>query len=343
MGSPLSPIIADLVLQDLKEEALNRLPCILPIYFRYVDDILLAAPRGEIDNILGTFNSLHDRLKFTLELSENNCINFLNVKIRSTEHGCIFDLFYKPTCSHRFLNYHSQHPIIHKKGVILNLVDKILRLSDPVFYQKNFEHLIEVLLNNNYPLELIFTTINQKIKSWIHTDADPSKINNNYEDFSAFFVIPYVSGVSEKFFPILKKHNLKLVYSCQNKLDKIVRTGKDILEPMSNCDVIYRISCNDCDASYVGQTKRQLGTRIKEHRSDINKKSGSPSVISLHRMDLDHEFDWDGVKILDRERSYGKRLISEMIHIKRQSNSLNRQLDTELFPDSYLPILKLFK
>jgi len=38
----LSPIIANLVLQDLEDkERINR--CI-PFYFRYVDDILLSAP-----------------------------------------------------------------------------------------------------------------------------------------------------------------------------------------------------------------------------------------------------------------------------------------------------------
>jgi len=30
---------------------------------------------------------------------------------------------------------------------------------------------------------------------------------------------------------------------------------------------VYKINCNDCSASYVGQTKRQLGTRINEHRN----------------------------------------------------------------------------
>jgi len=39
------------------------------------------------------------------------------------------------------------------------------------------------------------------------------------------------------------------------------------------------------------------------------------SVISEHRLQLDHEFDWDHVEILDEESYFGKRLISEMLHI----------------------------
>ena len=59
------------------------------------------------------------------------------------------------------------------------------------------------------------------------------------------------------------------------------------------------IPCRDCDKTYVGQTKRQLNTRIKEHNNDINKKSCSPFVISKHRIDSSHDFDWGNVKILD--------------------------------------------
>lgn len=43
-------------------------------------------------------------------------------------------------------------------------------------------------------------------------------------------MILYVCGVLKRFFFVFKKHSLKLVYSCQNKLDKIIRTGKDVLE-----------------------------------------------------------------------------------------------------------------
>jgi len=49
---------------------------------------------------------------------------------------------------------------------------------------------------------------------------------------------------------------------------------------MSHHGVVYKIFYHNCDASYIGQTKRQLRTRIKEHNSDIRKKNGSPSIIS---------------------------------------------------------------
>lgn len=54
MGSPLSPIIADLVMQDLEEKALNSIGLSLPLYYRYVDDIILAAkifPKNQGNNI----------------------------------------------------------------------------------------------------------------------------------------------------------------------------------------------------------------------------------------------------------------------------------------------------
>jgi len=44
------------------------------------------------------------------------------------------------------------------------------------------------------------------------------------------------------------------------------------------------------------------------------------------------------MKILDSESSYNKRLISEMILIKRQKQNLNKQNDTESLSEPYLQI-----
>ena len=72
------------------------------------------------------------------------------------------------------------------------------------------------------------------------------------------------------------------------------------------------------DASYVGQTGRQLKTRIAEHRKHINWNTTIRSVITEHKMQTPHDFHWDNIKVLDKEPCYNKRLISE-INIKNQA------------------------
>jgi len=84
---------------------------------------------------------------------------------------------------------------------------------------------------------------------------------------------------------------------------------------------------------YICWTKRKLNTRVSEHKNDINKRTGKHSVITEHRLEKNHEFDWDNPEILDREKYYCRRLISEMINIKLQKNTLNIQSDTELITD----------
>ena len=52
IGSRLSPIIADIVLQDLESTVFNKLTINLPFYVRYVDGIAFAIDRISINDIL---------------------------------------------------------------------------------------------------------------------------------------------------------------------------------------------------------------------------------------------------------------------------------------------------
>jgi len=103
--------------------------------------------------------------------------------------------------------------------------------------------------------------------------------------------------------------------------------------------MLYKISCNDCNASYVGQTTRLLKTRIAEHRNHIRRNTNQHSVITDHRLN-NHEFAWDKVEVLDEERIYRKRLMSEMIFITRQTNGLNLQSDTDNLHHAYLTLVE---
>jgi len=147
-----------------------------------------------------------------------------------------------------------------------------------------------------------------------------------------------VKNILENFKRVAKKHNLNLASSTTNSLSNFIKTGKDQLSVSSHCNVVYQIDCNDCEASYVSQTKRQLNTRMREHLNDIKKSTGTRSV-SDHRLELNHDFNWEEVRILDKEPSWKKRIVSEMIHIKKQRCGINKHSDTEFLPENYLPII----
>jgi len=146
---------------------------------------------------------------------------------------------------------------------------------------------------------------------------------NNVEQMSKinqknYFTIPYVRSISGSFLPIVKKYGFDIAFSVPNTLNRFIKRGKDIIEPMLQNDCVYIIECLNCDMTYVGQTKRRLCTRLKEHMTDINKKKGLLSVVSNHRLEHNHEMNWSETTILDIEPSFTKRIVSEMVHIKKQ-------------------------
>ena len=179
---------------------------------------------------------------------------------------------------------------------------------------------IHIFLNNSNPLSFIFSTIKSRLKFHIHN----KDIIHYSREKDKYFTIPYVKSISESFLPISSIFHCKLAFSIPNTLKSFIKRGKDKLDFLSNQNVVYKISC-DCEASYVGQTKRKLSTRLREHISDIRKNTGSLTVITDHRINCNH-FKWNDVKILDCESSYNKRLVSEwfilknrrMIHIRKQ-------------------------
>lgn len=178
MGSPLSPVIADIVMQDIETRALNIINFKLPFYFRFVDDIFTAVPAERIDDFLNTFYSVNTRLQFTLEIENNNTISFLEVAFTLDNNKLIFDWYHKPTYSGRYLNFLSIHQVCQKRGTICSLLDRAIILSHPRFYQKNIILIIDTLIKNGYPLKFIFDTINRRL---FHLTHKISNTTNNLD------------------------------------------------------------------------------------------------------------------------------------------------------------------
>ena len=124
MGSPISPLFADIVMDYLENDCLRMLKdkhnCSPLFYYRFVDDTILCVQKQFIDSVLNIFNSQDNNLQFTFEVQQNDQINFLYLSLIIKENQIISNSFRKPTSSNRSINYFSNHPICQKKNIVYN-------------------------------------------------------------------------------------------------------------------------------------------------------------------------------------------------------------------------------
>ena len=93
------------------------------------------------------------------------------------------------------------------------------------------------------------------------------------------------------------------------------------LEDQNN--VVYEIPCKDCDAIYIGETKRQFKQRLQEHRRAVRNGDTNKNETTDHSRTNDHEFLWDDKKIIEREPSMTARKVKETINSLASDNHIN--------------------
>ena len=95
MGSSLSPIVANLFMEDLETKALATAPSTPKIWKRFVDDTFTIIQKADKDAFLDHINSIDVNIHFTSEdPKEDGSIPFLDMliipdEVRQTQHQCI--------------------------------------------------------------------------------------------------------------------------------------------------------------------------------------------------------------------------------------------------------------
>ena len=89
---------------------------------------------------------------------------------------------------------------------------------------------------------------------------------------------------------------------------------KDTLPPGKQSNVVYRIPCS-CGQVYIGETKRRLETRLKEHRDACERGMMEKSDVAEHAWEHHHSIHWEETTILDHGRGQ-ELLVKEAFHIQ---------------------------
>ncbi|KAF2901706.1 hypothetical protein ILUMI_04485, partial [Ignelater luminosus] len=109
MGSPLSPVIANLFMEDLKTPALQTASHKPKLWLRCVDDTFVFWTHGreQLNAFLDHLNSIHQKLKFTMEIEDNNQLPFLDVLVKKRRDGSLGHTVYRSIPHHHPAQLHS--------------------------------------------------------------------------------------------------------------------------------------------------------------------------------------------------------------------------------------------
>ena len=150
MGSPLSPALADLVLEKVIKSTMAIVGENVLLLRRYVDDLLLIVQEDSVDMVLAQFNNFHPEIQFTVEREQHRSINFLELTIHRQESGLLDIMWYrKPTASLRYVNYYSNHSYGQKINIIQMLAKRLSLFCDVQTRNEERCKVIQILRNND--------------------------------------------------------------------------------------------------------------------------------------------------------------------------------------------------
>ena len=104
----------------------------------------------------------------------------------------------------------------------------------------------------------------------------------------SFAVVPYIHGVTEPIKRILCSYNVKVAQKPFLILNHNFAKPKDPVPKEQKSHAIYSIPCNDCNQEYIGQKKRQFGTRIKGHQKAVSLSKRDNSALLEHTCQTYH-------------------------------------------------------
>ncbi|XP_067121766.1 uncharacterized protein [Centruroides vittatus] len=303
----------------------------IKFYKRYVDDILIIYDDQEImiNNIKTIINNINEEIQFTAEEKNktNKSINYLDVTIKRNDYSLEFKPYKKPCSIVVTIRYDSNIPSYIKQNIFKMEYTKIItRTSNPTDIHTHTNELKKKFVLNGYPNSLINHWENKINSNMINNKVKKLNTDTKYISF------PYIKELYEDINRDLQKMSIKLAPKYE-KLQNRLRPTKPNRKPEKKEEtrnVVYKIPCT-CNTTnfYIGETKRKLGIRLKEHIADL-KYHRLNSVFHDHCLLNDCNIDENNVQILYKEKDMYNRKFKESVSILTANNCINKNLSIKI-------------
>ena len=121
-------------------------------------------------------------------------------------------------------------------------------------------------------------------------------------------------------------------------LRRLLTNVKDKDKPEDIQGAVYKIKCCDCQASYIGETRRNLTTRLTEHKRATN--GDVNNHIAEHHLKTKRQIDRDSATCITYSTDYYQLLTVESWFTNLDQTPLNR---SQQLPAPYKRLIREFK
>ena len=279
MGSPLSPIVANIFMEKFEKEALETAPHPPSLWKRYVDDTFVIQEEQHKEEFFQHINSIDPNIKFTAETTKaDGSMPFLDTLVTSQSDGSLATTVYrKPTHTKQYLQWDSHHAITNKYSIISSLLHRAKHICcNQQLLEEEQSHIQRALSMCKYPDWAINRT---KLK------MSTPKSNNNKSSRTigrGYITVSYSEGLSESVKNICKKYGIQVHFKSGKSIKDELVAPKDKDHLRKKSGIIYRYKCDrlECDEEYIGETARTFGERYKDHlKAPLSMTTVTPQVI----------------------------------------------------------------
>ena len=153
MGSPVSPVVANLFMEEFEEKALSVQTSGPRMWKRFVDDVIAVIKKERSKLFLEYPNQQHEKIKFTMEEERGGSVPLMDVRFKQNARGELnLEVYQKATHTNRYIHFRSHHPDSVKSGVIECLMKRAVTVSsDTDMLRKETNHIMQAMSNNRYP------------------------------------------------------------------------------------------------------------------------------------------------------------------------------------------------
>jgi hypothetical protein len=282
------------------------------------------------------------------ELQQEGKIAFLDLWIHRSQDGNImFDIYRKPMQVPLYIPADSCHPQQHKMASFEAMAYRLVNTPlEQESFDKEKKYILEAATINGYKQDRVLNILekhqrrkDQKdLTTLIPIKREPLKLTSGQKEKIVFTELPFMPPLSYKVEKCLKSHGINTFYSSQGNMKDLIGPLKDKITSEEKSG-IYEIKCEGCDSVYVGQTKRKLITRYKEHDAALRKNQPSKSAIAQHCIEESHKIG--PIKLLKEVRRTQQLDAWESLFISRAGEKLvnieNAPISSPLFSANRIP------